>query len=226
VDFAQQTGCSLHIVHVSSRAGLELIAAAKGRGCDVTAETCPHYLLLDESDMERLGAVAKCAPPLRPAEEVGKLRRALGEGLIDTIGSDHSPAPPDLKLSADFFKVWGGISGCQHALPLFFEAAVLEGKLSPTLVARLTATNLARRFRLAGKGDLVEGTDADMVLLSTKTEHTIEADDLLYRHRQSPYVGRSTRVTVRETWAHGESVWPKNPRASRHSAQILRPSPL
>jgi allantoinase len=226
VDFAQRTGCALHVVHVSSRDGLELIATAKARGCDVTAETCPHYLLLDDSDMARLGAVAKCAPPLRSAVEVGKLRRALSNGLVDTIGSDHSPAPPDMKLSADFFKVWGGISSCQHALPLTFEAAVLGEGLSPSVVARLTATNVARRFRLAGKGDVAEGTDADLVLLSIASEQTIHPGDLLYRHQQSPYIGRTTRVTVRETWARGRTVWPKNPGPARQSAQILRPSPL
>jgi allantoinase len=224
VTFAQQTGCALHVVHVSSRAGLEVIAQAKERGCDVTAETCPHYLLLDDADMIRLGPVAKCAPPLRPADEVRKLRHAVGEGLVDTIGSDHSPAPSEMKQSADFFKVWGGISGCQHALPLFFEAAVLENKLSPATVARLTAANVARRFRLEGKGTLAMGADADMVLLSTAEERVIRADDLLYRYRQSPYVGRTSRVSVRETWARGETVWPQKKDAPRHPAQILRPS--
>jgi allantoinase len=226
VGFALETGCSLHVVHVSTRAGLELIAEAKKRGVDVTAETCPHYLVLDESDVERLGPVAKCAPPLRPREEVAQLRRALGNGLVDTIGSDHSPAPPEMKMSPDFFQVWGGISGCQHALPLFFEAAVLEEKLPLPLVARLTATNVARRFRLDGKGDLIEGSDADMVLLSTTSAHRIERDELRYRHRQSPYIGRTSHVTVRETWARGETVTGTNRRPRQHPAQILRPFPL
>jgi allantoinase len=224
--FAEQTGCALHVVHVSSRAGLELIAAAKKRGCDVTAETCPHYLVLNESDVERLGAVAKCAPPLRAADEMAELRRALGEGLVDTVGSDHSPAPPDMKQSSNFFQVWGGISGCQHALPLLFEAAVLEEKFSPDLVARVAATNVARRFRLAGKGDLIEGADADLVLLSMGKEHAIRGEDLLYRHRQSPYVGRGSRVTVRETWARGETVFGKNGPSARNPARILRPASL
>ena len=226
IEFAKETGCALHVVHVSSRAGLELIAEAKKRGADVTAETCPHYLVLNETDVERLGAVAKCAPPLRQPYEMEKLRRALGEGLIDTIGSDHSPAPPEMKQSSDFFQIWGGISGCQHALPLFFEAAVIEEKLSPLLVAQLTATNVARRFRLAGKGDLVEGGDADMILLSTATQDPIHRDDLFYRHRQSPYVGRAPRAAVKETWARGETVWSKNRASSPRPAQILRPTPL
>ncbi len=103
---------------------------------------------------------------------------------------------------------------------------MLEDNLLPSIVARLMATNVARRFRLAGKGDLIEGADADMTLLSTSSPHEIRSDDLFYRHRQSPYVSRTSRVTVLETWARGSTVFPKNPRSARQPAQILRPQPL
>ncbi len=101
---------------------------------------------------------------------------------------------------------------------------MLEERLPLPLAVRLTATQVARRFRLPGKGDLVEGLDADLVLLSTASENRIERDDLQYRHRQSPYIGRNLRVAVRETWARGERVWPANPNPRRRSAQILRPN--
>ena len=204
LELARRTGCSLHVVHVSSGAGLALITGAKARGQDVSAETCPHYLLLDADDQLRLGAVAKCAPPLRPAEETARLWQALAEGQVDTIGSDHSPAPPSLKTDPDFFRVWGGISGCQHALPLFFEAAVVGRGLGPSLVARLTAANVARRFGLAGKGQLAVGCEADLALLAVEELATpIPLESLLYRHQQSPYAGRPTRVRVVETFARG-----------------------
>ena len=204
LDLARAMGCALHVVHVSSAAGLGMIADAKARGQDVTAETCPHYLLLADADVSRLGAVAKCAPPLRPAAEVERLWTALGEGKVDTVGSDHSPAPPELKTDADFFRVWGGISGCQHALPLFFEAAVVERGLSSSLAARLTAGNVARRFGLAGKGRLAVGFDADLVLLAVdETARPIPRETLRYRHPQSAYVGRPARVRVVETYARG-----------------------
>ncbi|MGA8610609.1 MAG: allantoinase AllB, partial [Xanthobacteraceae bacterium] len=89
---ARETGCSLHVVHVSSAAGLQMIAQARSDGLSVTAETCPHYLLLDENDVLRLGAAAKCAPPLRSTDEKERLWSALQNGLVDTIGSDHSPS--------------------------------------------------------------------------------------------------------------------------------------
>ena len=94
---------------------MALIVEARARGVDVTAETCPHYLLLDEEDMERLGAAAKCAPPVRDA---GRARAAVARTCapdeVDTIGSDHSPSPWSMKTDADFFRVWGGIAGVQH----------------------------------------------------------------------------------------------------------------
>src|SRR5205085_2888137 len=83
-------------------------AESRASGVDVTCETCPHYLVLTEHDMEHLGAVAKCAPPLRAAEEQPGLRDRLSD--VTTIGSDHSPAPPEMKQRDNFFDVWGGIS--------------------------------------------------------------------------------------------------------------------
>jgi allantoinase len=223
LDLARETGCSLHVVHVSSAAGLGLIAEARAAGLSVTAETCPHYLLLDERDVFRLGAAAKCAPPLRSAEEKEKLWAALEAGRVDTIGSDHSPSPPDMKLDANFFKVWGGIAGAQHNFPLLFEEAVLRRKLDPSLVVRLTALQVAERFRLPTKGDLRVGWDADLVLLDPASPHEIRAGDLLTRHKLSAYAGRSTSVRVAATIAGGQFV--HGPNAAARPARILRPTP-
>src|SRR5882724_1445715 len=110
LEIAGETGCSLHIVHVTCGQGIGVIASAREQGLDVTCETCPHYLLLTEEDMERIGPLAKCAPPLRPNDTRDGLWQWLALGGITTIGSDHSPAPPDMKIDKNFFKVWGGIS--------------------------------------------------------------------------------------------------------------------
>jgi allantoinase len=120
---AEETGCALHVVHVSTGRGVALVAEARARGVDATCETCPHYLVLDESDAERLGAVAKCAPSLRPAAEREALWLAVKGGGVAFVASDHSPAPPALKRSDDFFAVWGGIAGAQTLLGLLLHAA-------------------------------------------------------------------------------------------------------
>ena len=96
--FAWETECALHIVHVSTARGLELIAGAKAQGMNVSCETAPHYLVLTEADAERLGPLAKCAPPLRSAMEQAALWEQLAAGGIDMIASDHSPATPEMKF--------------------------------------------------------------------------------------------------------------------------------
>ena len=111
IALAHETGCSLHVVHVSSGAGVELVARAEG----VTCETCPHYLTLTEDDLEELGTRAKCAPPLRSAAERAALWRHAEAGRIAFVASDHSPCPPDMK-DKPFTDAWGGIAGAQTTL--------------------------------------------------------------------------------------------------------------
>ena len=97
IALAEESGCSLHVVHVSTGRGVALVAAARARGVDVSCETCPHYLVLTEEDAEALGNVAKCAPPLRPREESEALWQALADGTLPMVASDHSPAPWAMK---------------------------------------------------------------------------------------------------------------------------------
>ncbi|HMA37474.1 MAG TPA: allantoinase AllB, partial [Chloroflexia bacterium] len=157
--FAAETGCALHIVHVSTGRGVALVAAARARGVDVSCETCPHYLVLTADDVERLGAVAKCAPPLRPPAEQAALWAHLQAGTLPMVASDHSPAPATLKTAADFFEVWGGISGCQVTLPLLLTEGYAARGLPLSTIAAITAEYVARRFHLPGKGRLALGAD-------------------------------------------------------------------
>ena len=206
-ELAGETGCALHIVHVSSPEGIALITAAKQRGVNVTAETCPHYLLLNEDDVIRQGAVAKCTPPLRPEAQRRQLWRAAETGGIDTIGSDHSPAPPDMKTSADFFAIWGGISGCQHGFPLLLSEALARDGRALARLAGLLAANVAQRFRLPQKGRLAVGFDADFSLIDLDDERTLDNAELLYRHQQGPYAGRRSAVRVRRTVVRGRTIY-------------------
>jgi allantoinase len=196
---AERTGCSLHVVHVSTGRGVELVANARARGVDATCETCPHYLLLSEDDLDRLGTGAKCAPPLRPARECDELWEHLAKGRIALVASDHSPAPPELKRG-DFVTAWGGIAGCQYRLPLLLDA----GRLPPAAVTALTSGNVAARFRLAGKGRLGPGADADLALVDLTTTAAAHPLD---RHGLSPFVGRALRGRVMRTLVRGTTVF-------------------
>lgn len=204
---AQVTGCALHIVHVSTGRGVAQVAAARARGVDVSCETCPHYLMLTDEDAEALGPVAKCAPPLRAAAELEALWRALAEGTIPIVASDHSPAPWAFKTGADVLAAWGGISGCQTMLTLLLGEGHRNRGLPLDLIARATSGYVARRFRLPGKGSLEPGDDADLVLVDLGAETRLSADDLHYRHRHSPFVGRPLRAQVARTFARGRLVF-------------------
>lgn len=228
LEFAGETGCALHIVHVSSPEGLALVDDARAQRVDVTAETCPHYLLLNEKDVMRLGAIAKCAPPLRDEKRRLALWTELRAGRIQTIGSDHSPSLPEMKDSANLFAVWGGIAGCQHGFELLFSEASSAGKLErdlPILAAAL-ARNVARRFRIEDrKGLLAVGRDADFSLLQFGDEREIEAGELWSRHRISAYVGRTSRARITHTFVRGTAVWAEGRLTNfPPPGQFLRPS--
>jgi allantoinase len=204
---AEETGCALHVVHVSTGRGVALVAEARARGVDATCETCPHYLVFDEEDAERLGAVAKCAPPLRPAAERDALWAAVAAGDIACVVSDHSPAPPELKQGGDFFAVWGGITGCQVLLGALLDAGHHERGLALERVAALAAAGAATRFRLRGKGRIAPGADADLALVDLGGETALTAETLLHRHPHSPWAGRTLRGRIARTLVRGKTVF-------------------
>jgi allantoinase len=207
LELAGETGCALHVVHVSSPEGIALITEARAQRVDVTAETCPHYLLLNEKDFGRLGSIAKCAPPLREEKRRQALWAELRAGRIQTIGSDHSPSLPEMKDSKNLFAVWGGIAGIQHGFELLFNECEATWEKDLPRLAAVFARNVARRFRIdARKGELVVGKDADFSLIESGKERTLGADDLWTRHRVSAYVGRRSGVRVTHTFVRGCAV--------------------
>jgi len=181
VELSRDTGCRVHIVHVSTAAGAALL------GGEVSGETCPHYLLYTSDDLERLGGLGKCAPPFR-SERMA---------LLPIVVSDHSPSTLNLKQGGDFRAIWGGISGCQSTRQL-----LLAMGLELATIAAVTSTNIARRFRIAGKGDVAAGFDADLWLVDLSYEGELRREDLLYRnpfsaHEGSSICGRTVRTLVR-----------------------------
>jgi len=217
--FAEQAGCRLHIVHTSSARGVALVRSAADSGrCDVTCETCPHYLVFTGDDMVRLGARAKCAPPLRAEPERAALVRDVVQGRVDTIGSDHSPSPPEMKRAGDFFSAWGGISGVQATL-----RALLTLEIPPDRIAALTSENVARRFGLPGKGGIRVGVDADLALVDVSSRQEVLAEELQDRHRLSPYIGRQLRGIVRRSLLRGQTVFQDGNVCQAPHGKFLRP---
>ncbi|WP_028591390.1 allantoinase [Paenibacillus massiliensis] len=223
--YAKHTGCRLHFVHISTPEALELIDAAKASGMDVSTETCPHYLLLTNEDADRLGAVAKCAPPLRSADNRERLWNALLHGSVDIIASDHSPCPPSLKQSDDMFEIWGGISGAQSTLLLMLEEGYLARGLSLPQIARLVALAPASRMGLDDrKGSIEIGKDADFALVDFNKAFTLTAQELLYTHVQSPYLNHTFPCSIAATFCRGNQVYDKQHGVSEsRSGSWLKP---
>lgn len=226
IDYAGETGCALHVVHVSSSAGIQLITDAKKRGVNVSAETCPHYLTLTEDDMEKFGAVAKCAPPLRSSAEQEQLWARVLAGEVDTIGSDHSPSPPGMKTDANFFKVWGGISGVQHTLPLLLAEGHIARGATLASIGNTLSRNVATRFALPPtKGRIEVGCDADLALVDLRTEFEVKLDELFYRHRQTPYAGRKLRGRVTQTLLRGRTIFHDGRIVATPAGRLIKPKP-
>lgn len=199
---ARETGCALHIVHISSGSGVAAALEARALGADISLETCPHYLFFTEEDLLRIGAVAKCAPPLRSEGERQSLLAHALRGDIDIIGSDHSPCPPELKDRENFFEIWGGIAGVQSTLPVLWDLG-----FTPERIAAATALNPARRLGLKDRGSLEAGHYADLVLLDPCGFTSHAEETLLHRHRTSPYKGRKMRGEVCQTIRRGATIY-------------------
>lgn len=219
---AAEAKARLHIVHISSGRGVVLAAEARARGVDVSIETCPHYLFFTEDDLERLGALAKCAPPLRSREEQRQLWEQLLNGTIDIVASDHSPAPPEMK-SGDFAKAWGGIAGVQSTLPVLLERGHFGLGLPLPRIAQLLAATPARRFRIPDKGAIRVGNHADLVFVDLGRSFRLNPEYMAHRHRLSPYEGESFRGVIRRTLRRGETIFVDGAFPAATRGELIRP---
>lgn len=206
---ARQAGCRLHIVHMSLAEGTEMIEQSKATGQAVTVETCAHYLALTDDDLVRLGPVAKCAPPLRDRQSQERLWGDVLGGRIDCITSDHSPCPTEDKTRGDedIFEAWGGISGVQTVVPVMLTEGVHRRSMPLEQFAELLAANPAK---IAGlwprKGALLVGADADLLIVDTEREWTVEHVWLQSRHKHSPFAGRSMKGWIARVLRRGETI--------------------
>ncbi len=219
IELSAQTGCRLHIVHVSTAEGAVLIQQARERGVDVSGETCPHYLLYVDEDLDRLGGRGKCAPPLRTAADREGLWRMLDEGAMPMVVSDHSPSTLALKQGDDYSKLWAGISGCQSTRQLLLGRALPVG----TVVA-VTSTNVARRFGLAGKGEIAPGFDADLWLVDLDDDGVVRREDLLYLNQFSAHEGHRISGRTVMTILRGETVYADGRVAANKNGRFVRPT--
>jgi allantoinase len=203
IGLCRETKCRVHIVHLSAAEALPDIEAAKAEGLPFTAETCPHYLTFAAEDVPPGATEYKCAPPIRSAENRELLWKALGDGVIDFVVSDHSPCAPELKKrdAGDFMAAWGGIAGLQFVLPATWTEAKRRGFLLED-VLRWTSERTAEFVGLE-KGRIAPGRDADLLLFDDAALFDLTPERVRHRHRLTPYSGRRLLGEVRRRWLRG-----------------------
>ncbi|OLC63790.1 MAG: allantoinase [Candidatus Rokubacteria bacterium 13_1_40CM_4_67_11] len=218
VAFAEAAGAQVHIAHEGCKDALPIIRAAKHRGVAVTAETCPHYLLLTAEDMHRVGPVLRVNPPVRAAGHAEPLWSGLADGVIDMLATDHAPHAIPEKTADDIWDCVSGFGGLETAIPLLL-TEVNRGRI--TLEQYVTWSSLAPA-RVWGlyprKGVLDVGSDADIVIVDLAQEATIRADRFQSKSKITPFEGFRTkgqpvctivrgRVVMRDGALEGRPGW-------------------
>jgi len=206
---AKEAGARCHIVHVSSARAAETIVAAKSQ-VRASFETCPHYLLLDEEDLVRIGPNARCGPPIRPRPVVDALWQVLLRGDIDMIASDHCPYTPAQKQAGEA-SIWDagmGLTGVETLSPMFFSAAHSDRGLALTEFARMTASGPAKAFQLWGKkGAIAPGFDADLVFYDAQQSWIVEGATFQGLGKWSAFEGMRCQGKVVRTLIRGVTVY-------------------
>ncbi|KAK9906326.1 hypothetical protein WJX75_000004 [Coccomyxa subellipsoidea] len=202
-------GFRIHIAHLADAGSMADIQAAKKKGLPISVETCPHYLNFASEDVPEGATQYKCAPPLRPQANQEKLWQFVTDGRIDSVATDHSPSPEEMKHleEGDFSKAWGGISGLQYGLPGTWNGLKKRGA-GPELLTKLWSSFPAELAGLqAKKGALKAGLDADIVVWDPEALADTSIESLQHRHKLSPYTGLPLHGRVAATFVRGHQVF-------------------
>ena len=209
IQLCEQYQCRVHIVHLSSANSIEQIKRAKQKGLPITVETAQHYLYFNAEEIPDAQTAFKCAPPIREKENNEQLWRALQQGIIDFVATDHSPAPPDMKEigSGNLMKAWGGIASLQLALPVLWTAA-RKRNIPVTNMAKWLCEKPALLPGLqTQKGKIARGFDADLVVWDPDKQFTVTEEQLHHKHKITPYLNQELYGVVTQTWLGGQLIF-------------------
>ncbi|HET6805834.1 MAG TPA: dihydroorotase [Frateuria sp.] len=205
ISLARKHGTRLHVLHISTADELALFEPGPLKGKKITAETCVHFLHFDAADYERLGFLIKCNPAIKTAADREAITRALAEGRLDVLATDHAPHLLAEKENL-YDKAPSGLPLVQFALQAALER-VFEGKLTLERVVEAVTHAPATLFDVRDRGYLREGYAADLVLVDPRKPHTVRREDVLSKCGWSPFEGTTFSSSIAATFVNGQRVW-------------------
>jgi dihydroorotase len=227
---AEWTGARIHVLHISSAAELRPLAEAKARGVEITGETCPHYLLLSETDYDKFGGIVRVNPPVREAANRQPLWDALLDGTVDMIATDHAPHTPEEKTRNDIWTVDCGFPGVETQMPLML-TEVNRGRATLSDYVRWSADAPAKVWGLyPRKGTIAVGSDADIAIVDLDRRWTIDDASIQSRSKISPWHGRQAtalpiHTIVRGRFVMRERILQENARGFGRSVHAIQKMP-
>ncbi len=207
---SKEFNTKLHLCHISTKGTVEILRQAKKRGLRVTAEVCPHHFTLTDADVRAEDTNTKMNPPLRSYEDVKAIKKALGDGTIDIIATDHAPHHRDEKRLS-YEEAPFGIVGLETAVPLVITELVNTGIISPLQMVEKMSQNPARLLGI-DRGSLMAGKIADITIIDPDFQYTIDAGDFVSKGKNTPFHGREVKGRVEYTIVGGKIVLDKGGR--------------
>ena len=198
--------CAYHVCHISCKESVELIRNAKKKGVNITCETAPHYLILDDSNLQEQGRF-KMNPPLRASEDRLALIEGIKDGTIDIIATDHAPHSEEEK-GRGLEKSLMGVVGIETAFALCYTHLVKTGIIGLDRLIDLLNTNATQRFGIGSP--LADGARADLTVFDLDEKYVINPDDFLSKGRSTPFEGYEVYGKCKLTMVGGKIIWQEN----------------
>ena len=210
---AEHVGSRLHICHLTTAGGVEIIRWAKARGIDVTAEVTPHHLLLTDESARSYDPIFKVNPPLRTEKDVMALRHGLADGTIDIVATDHAPHPGESK-ECEWQEAAFGMLGLEHALSIVAATMVESGLMDWAGVQNRMSVAPARIAGYSDHGrEVTVGAPAHLTVINPKASYRVDRDQLQSKSRNTPFHGMEFSARVIATFFHGQAVYQEGAKA-------------
>ena len=221
VELAVETRARLHIMHISTADELQLLKPGNLNGKRITAETCPHYLCFTEESVAETGGLTKCNPALKTEDDRRELLRAVADGRIDVIGTDHAPHLLDQKLKNNALEASSGIPSVQFALPVMLHLSE-KGFFTIEDVVEKMSSAPARLYGVSRRGYVRQHCAADLVVVNPNDEYTITNDDVISTCGWTPYAGLKLHFKVEQTWVNGQPAYINGEFTNRQTPLAVR----